>query len=156
MPASALQQEIRQTRPFKSLEEEALLSVERTAAVLLHRLAEAFKPYDITPTQYNVLRILRGAGTEGLCRNDVRERLVAQVPDVTRLLDRLEEAGFVARERASADRRIVTTRITKNGLKLLARLDDPVAEAHKLQLGHMSDAQLQALIDLLALARTPR
>lgn len=154
MSVTALQQEIRQTRPFKTLEEEALLSVERTASVLLHRLADTFKPYDITPTQYNVLRILRGAGGAGLCRNDVRDRLVAQVPDVTRLLDRLEEAGLVGRERATDDRRIVTTRITKQGLKLLARLDAPVADAQKLQLGHMSDAQLQVLIDLLALARS--
>ena len=153
MPSTVLQHEIKQTRPFKSVEEEALLSVERTAAVLLHRLADTFKPYDITPTQYNVLRILRGAGGAGLSRNDVRDRLVAQVPDVTRLLDRLEDAGFVARERARDDRRIVTTRITKQGLTLLARLDAPVAESQKLQLGHMSHTQLQSLIDLLALAR---
>lgn len=152
---STLQQEIKQRRPFKSAEEEALLSVERTAVVLLHRLAETFKPFDVTPAQYNVLRILRGAGAEGLCRNDIRDRLVAQVPDVTRLLDRLEEAQLVARERGSDDRRMVTTRITRQGLKLLERLDAPVADAQRRALGHMSATQLRTLIDLLALARSP-
>ncbi|MEP6999165.1 MAG: MarR family transcriptional regulator [bacterium] len=152
MPSS-LRDEIKQTKPFKSLEEEAMLSVERTAAVLLHRLSETFKPHDITPTQYNVLRILRGARPAGLCRNDIRERLIAQVPDVTRLIDRLVIAGLVERERTDADRRIVTTRITTTGLGLLKDLDEPVADAHRTQLGHLSTTQLKALIDLLALAR---
>jgi len=148
-----LRDEIKQTRPFTSLEQEALLSIERTAAVLGHSMAEALKGYSITPTQYNALRILRGAGEGGLCRNEVRERLVARVPDVTRLLDRLEEMGLVARERDTSDRRLVTTRITRDGLKLLARLDEPVAEAHQRQLGHMDERSLRALIDLLAEAR---
>ena len=153
MPTMLLH-EIRQTRPFKSLEEEALLSVERTAAVLLHRISDTFKAYDITATQYNVLRILRGADTAGLSRNDIRDRLVAQVPDVTRLLDRLEDAHLVERERSTSDRRIVTTRITPHGLELLRQLDTPVADSHRKQLGHMKGTQLQALIDLLALARS--
>jgi len=148
-----LRDEIKQTRPFTSLEQEALLSIERTAAVLGHSMAEALKGYGITPTQYNALRILRGAGEGGLCRNEVRERLVARVPDVTRLLDRLEEMGLVARERDTSDRRLVTTRITRDGLKLLARLDEPVAEAHQRQLGHIDERSLRALIDLLAEAR---
>ena len=125
MPPS-LQAEIRQSRPFQTLEQEALLNIERTAAVLMHGLAERFKPHDITPTQYNVLRILRGAGEAGLSRNEVRDRLIAQVPDVTRLIDRLQDAGLVARERTHADRRIVTTRITTAGLALLSQLDQPV------------------------------
>ncbi|MEP6618334.1 MAG: MarR family transcriptional regulator [bacterium] len=150
-----LQDEIKQTKPFKSLEQEAMLSIERTAAVLLHRFADTFKEFDITPTQYNVLRILRGAGSAGLCRNDVRDRLVAQVPDVTRLLDRMVEAGVVERERDSTDRRLVTTRITRHGLALLARLDGPVMEAHRQAVGHLTKAQLRALIELLALVRTP-
>jgi DNA-binding MarR family transcriptional regulator len=150
----SLQSEIKQSRPFQTLEQEAMLSLERTAAVLMHRLAERFKPHDITPTQYNVLRILRGAGDAGLSRNEVRDRLVALVPDVTRLIDRLEDAGLVARERTSADRRIVTTRITPAGLSLLSQLDQPVAEAHREQLGHMTPEQLRALIDLLVIARS--
>ncbi len=151
---TSLQHDIKQTRPFQSLEQEALLSLERSAAVLMHGFAERFKPHGITPTQYNVLRILRGAGDAGLCRNDVRDRLVTLVPDVTRLIDRLEETGLVARERTSADRRIVITRITTDGLALLAQLDQPVSDAHHAQLGHMTAEQLQSLIDLLAIARS--
>jgi DNA-binding MarR family transcriptional regulator len=139
--------------PFDSAEQEALLSIERTAAVLMHAFADSLKAYGITPTQYDVLRILRGAGRDGLCRNEIRDHLVAQVPDVTRLLDRMEEGGLVERERAEADRRLVTTRITRDGLALLKRLDGPVAESHKRQLGHLSAAQLRTLIALLAAAR---
>ena len=148
-----LREEIKQTRPFASLEQEALLSIERTAAVLGHSMAEALKPYGVTPTQYNVLRILRGAGEKGLCRNDVRGRLVAQVPDVTRLLDRLEEMGLIERQRDAADRRLVTSRISPEGLRLLDRLDEPIIEMHRQQLGHMSKRNLRTLIDLLAAAR---
>lgn len=148
-----LRDEIRQGRPFRSVREEAHLSIVRTAAVLSHGFAESLKEYDITPTQYNVLRILRGAGAGGLCRNEVRDRLVAQVPDVTRLLDRMEEAGHVARERDETDRRLVATRITPRGLKLLEDLEKPVAAVHQWQLGHMTEAQLRSLIGLLEVAR---
>lgn len=150
-----LQDEIRQSRPFATPEQEALLSIERTAAVLGHQLAEMFKPFGVTPTQYNVLRILRGAGEPGLCRNEVRDRLVSQVPDVTRLLDRMEEVGLVERERDAEDRRLVNTRITRKGLKLLDELDGPVTEFHRRQLGHMGREKLRTLIELLALAREP-
>jgi DNA-binding MarR family transcriptional regulator len=148
-----LRDEIKQTKPFTSLEQEAMLNIERTAAVLGHGFAEALKPYGVTATQYNVLRILRGAGTHGLCRNEIRDRLIAQVPDVTRLLDRLEEAGLVERERDEGDRRLVTTRISAAGLRLLGQLDAPVSEMHERQLGHLSDRQLRDLIQLLAAAR---
>ena len=148
-----LRDEIKQTKPFASLEHEAHLSIERTAAVLGHRLADALKAYGVTPTQYNALRILRGAGERGLCRNDVRERLIAQVPDVTRLLDRLEEIGLVARERDAEDRRLVNTRITRRGLDLLARLDAPIGALHREQLGHLGARDLRTLIDLLARCR---
>ncbi|MEP6494063.1 MAG: MarR family transcriptional regulator [bacterium] len=153
MPAS-LKHEIKQKKPFASLEEEAMLSIRRTSAVLEHRFAEALKPYGITGTQYNVLRILRGAGTEGLCRNEVRDRLVAQVPDVTRLLDRLEESGHIQRERSTSDRRLVSTLITAKGLQLLKALDGPVDAINKEQLGHLSAKQLSTLTELLALARS--
>ena len=148
-----LRAEIRQAKPFRSTREEAYLSVVRTAAVLTHGFADALKEFGVTPTQYNVLRILRGAGEGGLCRNEVRDRLIAQVPDVTRLLDRMEEAGHVARERDETDRRLVATRITSRGLRLLDELERPVAATHQRQLGHMTDAQLKTLIDLLEVAR---
>ena len=150
---SALQDELRQSRPFASLEQEATLGIERTAAVLRHGIAEALRPHGITPAQYNVLRILRGAGHRGLCRHEISDRLVTQVPDVTRLLDRMEAAGLVTRERSEEDRRLVTTRITDAGLALLARLDEPMLALHARQLSHLSPEQLRALIDILALAR---
>ena len=149
----SLKTEIKQTKPFGSLEQEAQLNIERTAAVLGHAFAEALKPYGITPTQYNALRILRGAGTNGLCRNEVRDRLIAQVPDVTRLLDRLEEMKLIDRERSTEDRRLVTTRITSEGLSMLRGLDAPIAEVHKQHLGHMTAKQLKTLNELLTLAR---
>jgi DNA-binding MarR family transcriptional regulator len=149
----SLRDEIKQGKPFESVEQEAMLNIERTSAVLGHGFSEALKAYDITPTQYNVLRILRGAGTNGLCRNEIRDRLIAKVPDVTRLLDRMEDAKLVVRERATDDRRQVMTRITAEGLSLLERLDLPTQEIHRRQLGHMTEAELRTLIDLLSVCR---
>jgi DNA-binding MarR family transcriptional regulator len=144
-----LQDELKQSRPFKSLEEEAVLNIARTFAVLEHALAQVLKPHGITPTQYNVLRILRGAGSDGLCRNEVGERLVRQVPDVTRLLDRMEQQDLVGRRRGGADRRFVTTRITSKGLKLANTLDKDVQAVHRGQLGHLDPKSLQKLVTLL-------
>jgi DNA-binding MarR family transcriptional regulator len=130
-----------------------MLSLARTAARLDHDMIEVLRPHGLTPTQYNALRILRGAGAEGLCRNEVRDRLVARVPDATRLLDRLEETGLVVRGREGEDRRFVRARITRRGLELLARLDQVIVDLHRRQLGHLGRAKLRALIDLLADAR---
>lgn len=145
--------EIKQTRPFASLEQEAFLSLGRTWAVLEHGLAEHLKPHGITPTQYNVLRILRGAGAEGLCRSEIMERMIARVPDATRLLDRIQAVGLIVRERSSEDRRFVTTRITDQGLELLERLDEAVLELHKRQFAECDDEGLRGLIELLGLVR---
>jgi DNA-binding MarR family transcriptional regulator len=151
---TALQLEIKQTKPFGSIEEEVHLSLIRTAACLSHTFGEALKAHGITATQYNALRVLRGAGEAGLCRNEVRDRLVAPVPDATRLLDRLERLGLIERERGESDRRFVTTRITKAGLRLLAQLDDPVAALHRQQLAHMSKDDLRALVAILDRVRS--
>ena len=148
-----LRDELKQSKPFGSLEQEAMLSIQRTDAVLGYSIIEALKPFGVTPTQYNVLRILRGARPAGLCREDIRSRLIAEVPDVTRLLDRMEQAGLVDRERDTADRRLVTTRITAKGLRLLDELDGRVKKVHEEQLGHMNNAELRSLIALLAKAR---
>jgi DNA-binding MarR family transcriptional regulator len=148
-----LQTELKRSKPFSSLEQEAMLSLARTAARLDHDMLDVLKPYRLTPTQYNALRILRGAGPDGLCRNEVRDRLVARVPDATRLLDRLEETGLVVRGREGEDRRFVRARITRKGLDLLARLDQVVIDLHQQQLGHLGRAKLRTLIDLLAEAR---
>src|ERR1700748_1830915 len=122
---SALATPLKQNRPFASLEQEVYLSILRTASELSYAVDQFFRPFDITPSQYNVLRILRGAGADGLCRNEISERMVTATPDMTRLLDRMEKAGWVTRERAEEDRRQVSTHITKPGMELLAKLETP-------------------------------
>lgn len=150
---SLLQAELKQAKPFRSLEEEAVLSIARTAAVLEHDFTQALKPYELTPTQYNVLRILRGAGGQGLCRNEIGERLIRRVPDVTRLLDRMEELGLITRTRGGSDRRFVTTTITEKGLGITDRLDEEICAIHRRQLGHVDQAQLKELVRVLAEVR---
>jgi DNA-binding MarR family transcriptional regulator len=149
-----LREELRQQKPFGSLEQEAYLSIGRTQAELSDAFELALRPFGISPTQYNVLHILRGAGPDGLCRNEIRDRLLSRMPDVTRLLDRMEDAGLVTRVRSDADRRLVSTRLTDRGRELVDQLDQPVAEEHERRLGHLSEEQLRTLIELLALART--
>ncbi len=148
-----LRVELKQTRPFRSARHEAALSVQRTAALLEHQFETALKPYRITATQYNVLRILRGAGESGLCRHEIGERMIRRVPDVTRLLDRLEDMRLVVRTRGGDDRRYVTTRITGAGLRLLHDLDPVVDGIHEQQLGHMPERRLRVLIALLTAVR---
>ena len=150
---SALQAEIKQNRPFPSRAAEALLSILRTAAVLDHQLCEALKPFGLTLTQYNVLRILRGAGSSGLCGREIAERLVARVPDVPRLVERLEAMRLIQRERDSADRRHVTTTITARGLKLLDEVIPAVDAVEQVRLGRLSSRTLDTLIEGLAAVR---
>jgi DNA-binding MarR family transcriptional regulator len=151
--ANHLQDEIKQRRPFASPEHEAHISLGRTWAVLDHAFSDALKPYGITATQYNVLRILRGAGQQGLCRGEVMERMVTKVPDATRLLDRLEAGGLIERCRSAADRRFVTTTITAEGLRLLGELDEPVQAMHRHHFGELDDQELHTLIRLLERVR---
>lgn len=154
--STRLRDEIKQTRPFSSLEQEAYLSLGRTWAVLEHATAEALKPHGITPTQYNVLRILRGAGEKGLCRSEVMERMIARVPDATRLLDRMEAADLIVRQRSTEDRRFVTTRISDEGLRLLDELDGEVLQLHQRQFAALDEKGLRELIELLGHARQSR
>lgn len=151
----ALRDELRQRKPFRSLEQEAHLNIVRTAAVLADAFEQMLKPAGITGAQYNVLRILRGAEGDGLCRNELRDRLLTRMPDVTRLLDRMEEAGLVARARDAEDRRLVTTRITARGRRVVDELDAAVAKEHRRRLGHLDADQLGTLIELLTLIRQP-
>lgn len=148
-----LQSEIKQKKPFSLREEELFLNIVRTADLLSRRGAELFKEHDLSPNQYNVLRILRGAGAEGLACGEVGERMVTRDPDITRLLDRLEKRDLVKRAREKGDRRVVTARITPAGLDLLKRLDEPLARCHKAQLGHLDPKQQETLIHLLEAAR---
>ncbi|HEX3157868.1 MAG TPA: MarR family transcriptional regulator [Gemmatimonadaceae bacterium] len=148
-----LRAELQQRKAFASQQQETYLNVARTAAVLSDALEQMLKPYGVSATQYNVLRILRGAGPDGLCRNEVRDRLLTRMPDATRLLDRLEAAGLVTRVRSTADRRLVTTRLTTRGRALVDELDSPVAAEHERCLGHLAPGQLRTLSELLTLAR---
>ena len=152
MPNDLLR-DIQQSKPFSSLEEEAFLNLARTASALGDGLELLLKEFGISAAQYNVLRILRGAGQAGLCRNEIRDRLVARMPDVTRLLDRLETLGLVRRMRDTEDRRQVGTFLTKAGDELLTTLDEPIANAHRKQLRHLTADELRTLIALTTRAR---
>src|SRR5207249_1769629 len=148
-----LKDELKKRREFESLEQEAFLNLLRTAGVLMEGVDELFARFGISATQYNVLRILRGAGAvseeKGMKCGEVAERMVTRDPDMTRLLDRLEKPGLIARARGHRDRRVVRTFITEAGLKLLKELDAPVLEMHKQQLGHLGREKLRELIGLL-------
>lgn len=144
------------TKPRKSshsLEQEAYLSLQRTADLLARGAEEAIKRWGLSATQYNVLRILRGAGRGGLCCGEVAERMLTHDPDITRLLDRLEKRGLIVRARESNDRRVITARIAPDGLRILAKLDGPIEVFRRRQLGHLGKRQLRLLLGLLSAAR---
>ena len=141
-------------KEFTSLAEEAQVNIVRTGNLLAVGVERVLKPHGITATQYNVLRVLRAAEPDGLSRNQVRERLLSHMPDATRLLDRMEKAGLVTRSReVGDDQRLVTTRITEHGRRLVHKLDGVVDEEHQRQLGHLSEKQTRKLIKLLTLVR---
>ena len=144
-----IQEELKQTKPFHSVAQEAFLTLQRTADVVARRGAQFLKKWDISGTQYNVLRILRGAGPDGLRCGEIGERMVTHDPDITRLLDRMEKAGWVERARDTTDRRVVLTRISKKGLDLLRQIDKPIEEETRVMGSHISDKKLRELINLL-------
>jgi DNA-binding MarR family transcriptional regulator len=138
-------------------EEAAFLDLLRTTDLLSRGLVKLLKTEDLSSTQYNVLRILRGSlrdSPAGLPCGEIGNRMITRDPDVTRLLDRLEKRGLISRCRETEDRRTVMARITADGLKLLARLDEPVQTAHRKQLGHLGRERLRALAELLAISRS--
>ena len=151
--AKSIQSEIQQTKPFATLEEEALVSLQRTADQLHWRMSEMLKEHGLSPTQYNALRILRGARDEGRACSEIAERMINRDPDITRLVDRLERRGLVARSREGRDRRVITTRITPAGLKLLESLDRPVEDYNRKILGPLGEQRLRTLIELLDATR---
>lgn len=140
-------------RQAASSEEAAFLDLLRTTDMLSRGLIEVLKNEDLSATQYNVLRILRGS-PEGLACGEIASRMITRDPDVTRLLDRLEKRGLISRCRETKDRRTVMVRITPDGLKLLTRLDEPVQTAHRRQLGHLGRERLRTLTELLRLSRS--
>lgn len=166
--AGKLQSEIRKARPFSSLSQEVFLNLLKTSDVLMGQVTELLKPFGLSATQYNVLRILRGAGAgccagghadpeaRGLACREIGERMITRDPDLTRLLDRLEKSGLVYRERDTKDRRVVHTRISDAGLEVLRKLDEPLMALHERQLGHLKKAELGTLLELLERVRGGR
>lgn len=150
----SVQQEIQQTRPFRSRAQEAVIALLRTASVVSRRYARLVEPHGLSLAQYNVLRILRGAGSDGLPTLAIRDRMIDEGSTVTRLLDKLEQAGFVSRDRSRPDRRQVLCRITASGEALLAALDPAMDRADTESMATLDEAQMTHLIELLASVRT--
>ncbi len=154
MSGGRLQRELKKRKPFDSPEQEASLSIARTADRFGICFTRLFRAHGLTPSQYNVLRILRGEA-KPLPILEIADRMLAAVPGITGLIDRLEGMGLVARDRSTEDRRVVFVTITSRGVDLLGQLDDPVLALHRKLLGHMSPAELRQLIGLLEKARQP-
>jgi DNA-binding MarR family transcriptional regulator len=142
-------------RHFDSREQEAFLNLWRTYDRLRALEDGLFAQFDLTPQQYNALRVLRAAHPEALATLALAGRLVSRAPDITRMLDKLEQRGLVRRERPAENRRVVRAAITEAGLALLGDLKGAVRACHAQQLGHLSDSELQRLIALLRAARQP-
>ena len=144
-----LNQAIKQKKPFPSLQEEALLALARTADQVALPMNEVLRDANLSPSQYNVLRILRGSAPEGLPCGEISERMIRRDPDLTRLLDKLESRGLVTRARGKSDRRVVLASITDDGLALLASLDEPVKASVKAILAHVPEDRLRTLVEIL-------
>jgi MarR family transcriptional regulator, organic hydroperoxide resistance regulator len=149
-----LQAELKQKIPFTSREQEAYLSLLRTADALQTQVEASLKEFGLSGTQYNALRILRGAGPEGLPCREIGERMITHDPDITRLLNRLEGRGLVERTRARRDRRVIYGKITAAGLKLLREMDAPIDKRGREMLRHVGQEKLKQLIHLLELVRS--
>jgi DNA-binding MarR family transcriptional regulator len=153
--ARKLQAEIKQKAPFTSIEQEVYLNLLKTGDAVSQPVEKLLRDSGLSGTQYNVLRILRGAGSLGLTCGETAERMVTHDPDITRLLDRLEKRKLITRSRDARDRRVVTARITAEGLKLLGTLDKPVAELGHILFRHMARRDLRKLSSLLEKVRSP-
>jgi DNA-binding MarR family transcriptional regulator len=154
MPGGKLQTELKKRRPFERLEPEAVLNIARTADRFNICFSRLFREFGLTSSQYNVLRILRGEGKPLPCL-EIAQRMVAVVPGITGLIDRLEAMGLVGRVRSSEDRRVIYVQITDRALDLLSRLDKPVDDLHKQLIGHLTHDELTELVRLLEKARIP-
>lgn len=149
MRPSQLQRDIKQNRPFQTAGQEATLALLRTADQVRRRISAVIEPFGVTPQQYNVLRILRGAMPRGLATLDIAERLIEQTPGITRLCDCLERRALLTRTRSADDRRVVMCQISTAGLRLLATMDQPVAAADRLAIGALTASEVRSLIGLL-------
>jgi DNA-binding MarR family transcriptional regulator len=136
--------------PTTHLEDYLFVALLKIADSLSQEAEQLIKTAGLTGAQYNVLRILRGAEPDGLLCRGIGERMISRDPDITRLLDRMESHKLITRERQKEDRRVIKTRVTAEGLKLLKKLDRPVHELHRKQFGHLTPARLKQLAELLA------
>lgn len=153
MPHTNLRQELRKRQPFDSLEQEAVLNILRTSDIFHNQFGRLFREYGLTPSQYNVLRILRGEG-KPMPSLEIADRMVQVVPAITGLIDRLQAQKLVNRKRCTADRRVVFIEITSKALELLKELDEPDRNLHRKLIGHLSSDELAELSRLLEKART--
>jgi len=151
--SSAVQSEIRQTKPFRSTAQEATIALLRTASIINRTLARVVEPYGLSLAQYNALRIIRGAGTNGIPTLSIRERMIEEGTTITRLLDKLEEAALIRRERSVPDRRQVFCFVTDGGRKLLETLDPIVNAADEEAVASLSESELERFIELLDAVR---
>src|SRR5262245_40737328 len=154
MTTLKLQRELKKKRPFEAPEQEAALAILRTSDQLQIRFARLFREYGLTPSQYNILRILRGEG-KPLPILEIASRTITVVPGITGLIDRLEQAGFVNRLRCEKDRRVIYVALTDHGTETLAVLDEPLLALHRKLLGHVSQPELKEVIRLLEKVREP-
>jgi len=154
--SDCLQEELKQTKPFGSREEVVFLTIQKAAEELKAGFTELLKTQELTMAQYNVLRILRGAGSEGISCGEISDRMITKDSDITRMLDRLEARELIRRERQTGDRRVILTFIAEKGLLVLEALDTPVNKLHKGQLSHLSKKDLEKLGKLLNKARNPK
>ena len=152
MADGQLQRELKKRRPFESPAQEAVLNLLRTNDQFMNRLVRLFREYGLTPSQYNVLRILRGEG-KPMPILEIGDRMIQVVPAMTGLIDRLEKQDLVTRERCTEDRRVIYVQITRKGLELLNKLDQPVTDLHDKLVGHLTKAELKELSRLLSKAR---
>lgn len=153
MQGKGLQHELGKRRPFESQEQEVYLNLWRTQSIFAAQFSRLFRSQGLSDATYNTLRILRSAGDGGRTCGEIRDMLVTQVPDVTRLVDRLVREGLATRGRGASDRRVVKVAISKEGLDRLAALDEPVLRLHRAQLGHLTPEKLRTLSALLESAR---
>jgi DNA-binding MarR family transcriptional regulator len=149
----SLQTQLKKKHAFELPQEEVSLNIQRTFGVLMGPVHKLLKQHKLSPPLYNILRILRGVGSGGLPCSQIGDRMVTRVPDVTRLVDRLEQAGRVKRERSTEDRRVVTITLTSSGKKLVDKLDEPIAGLHRETLGHLTKKEMTKLNRLLLKAR---
>jgi len=146
---STIQQEIKQTRPFRSARQEATIALLRTASVVQRTFARGLEPWDLSFAQYNALRIIRGAGTSGIATLAVRERMIEEGTTITRLLDKLEARGLISRERNFPDRRQVICVATPAGKRLLDRIDPAIDQADEEAMAALTARQIEQLVTLL-------